>query len=156
MSEWRVNFLGLFRLSVVFLSSGIVLFCFLLLVILFPFCVFYYLLFDFSPFVLGMGLDNYTVVFLFILLLISCSIMFFSSFYMRGDLKNTWFLVILLLFIIRIILLSLSSRIFVIFIAWDGLGVTRFFLVMYYLNWDRISGAMVTVLTNRLGDYCLF
>jgi len=43
-----------------------------------------------------------------------------------------------------------------IFIAWDGLGVTRFFLVIFYLNWDRISGAMVTVLTNRLGDYCLF
>lgn len=36
------------------------------------------------------------------------------------------------------------------------MGVTRFFLVMFYLNWDRISGAIVTVLTNRLGDYCLF
>lgn len=54
------------------------------------------------------------------------------------------------------ILLSLASSLFVIFIAWDGLGVTRFFLVIYYLNWDSISGAIVTVLTNRLGDYCLF
>jgi len=55
-----------------------------------------------------------------------------------------------------VVLLSFASRIFMIFIAWDGLGVTRFFLVMFYLNWDRISGAIVTVLTNRLGDYCLF
>ncbi len=60
------------------------------------------------------------------------------------------------LFILRIVLLSIADRIYLLFIAWDGLGVSRFFLVMYYINWDRISGAIVTVITNRLGDYCLF
>jgi len=54
------------------------------------------------------------------------------------------------------VILALADRIYILFIAWDGLGVSSFFLVIYYINWDRISGAMVTVITNRLGDYCLF
>lgn len=129
---------------------------FFFIIVFLPFFVSYYMFFDLNSFILGFGLDNLTSLFLCILILISFSIMFFSSFYIRGDLKNSWFLVILLLFIVSMILLSVSSRIFIIFIAWDGLGVTSFFLVMFYLNWDSISGAMVTVLTNRLGDYCLF
>jgi len=112
--------------------------------------------FDFHPLAFSLTTDTITLLFLFILLMVSFSIIFFSSFYIRGDLKNRWFLVVLLIFILRMVLLSLASSLFVIFIAWDGLGVTRFFLVIFYLNWDSISGAMVTVLTNRLGDYCLF
>ena len=36
------------------------------------------------------------------------------------------------------------------------MGISRFFLVLFYNNWDRCRGAMNTVLTNRLGDYFLF
>lgn len=140
----------------IFLSSAFLILYVLCLVLVFPSVRGSYIFFDFYPFVLRFTTDVYTLLFLFLLLMVSLRIIFFSSFYMRGDLKNRWFLVILLIFILRIVLLSLASRLFVIFIAWDGLGVTRFFLVIFYLNWDRISGAMVTVLTNRLGDYCLF
>ena len=41
-------------------------------------------------------------------------------------------------------------------LRWDLLGVSRFFLVLFYNNWDSCSGAMNTVLTNRLGDFFLF
>lgn len=143
-------------ISVIFLSSAFLIFFSLILAVLFPSLSTSFLLFDFYPFALAISTDVYTLLFLFILLIVSLRIMFFSSFYMRGDLKNSWFLVILLIFILSMVLLSLASRLFIIFIAWDGLGVTRFFLVIYYLNWDSISGGMVTVLTNRLGDYCLF
>jgi NADH:ubiquinone oxidoreductase subunit 5 (subunit L)/multisubunit Na+/H+ antiporter MnhA subunit len=53
-------------------------------------------------------------------------------------------------------MLALADSVYILFIAWDGLGVSSFFLVIYYMNWDSISGAIVTVITNRLGDYCLF
>jgi len=138
------------------LSSAFLIGSVLLVVLLFPSLMGYYMFFDFHPFAFSLTTDTITLLFLFILLMVSFCIMFFSSFYMRGDLKNRWFLVVLLMFILRMVLLSLASRLFVIFIAWDGLGVTRFFLVIFYLNWDSISGAIVTVLTNRLGDYCLF
>ena len=61
-----------------------------------------------------------------------------------------------MLFVLRIVLLRASRGWISIFVAWDGLGITRFFLVIYYCNWDSISGAMVTVITNRLGDVILF
>lgn len=41
-------------------------------------------------------------------------------------------------------------------VRWDILGISRFFLVLYYNNWDRCSGAMNTVLTNRIGDFFIF
>jgi NADH-ubiquinone oxidoreductase chain 5 len=41
-------------------------------------------------------------------------------------------------------------------VRWDLLGVSRFFLVLFYNNWDRNRGALNTVLTNRIGDYFLF
>ena len=36
------------------------------------------------------------------------------------------------------------------------LGISSFFLVLFYNNWDRNSGAINTALTNRLGDFFLF
>jgi len=103
-----------------------------------------------------LSIDLYVLLFLFILLIISVIIMFFTSFYIQGDLRLGWFFVTLSLFILRIVLLAVADSVYIIFIAWDGLGVSRFFLVIYYINWDSISGAIVTVITNRLGDYCLF
>lgn len=62
---------------------------FFFVVILLPFFVSYYMFFDFTSFVVGFGLDTLTTLFLSILILISFSIIFFSSFYMMGDLKNS-------------------------------------------------------------------
>ncbi|PZR22103.1 MAG: hypothetical protein DI535_26950 [Citrobacter freundii] len=36
------------------------------------------------------------------------------------------------------------------------LGISSFFLVLFYNNWDRCRGAINTALTNRLGDYFMF
>jgi NADH-ubiquinone oxidoreductase chain 5 len=47
-------------------------------------------------------------------------------------------------------------RVLTLFIGWDGLGVTSYILVKYYLNWKATNGALTTVLTNRIGDACLF
>lgn len=107
----------LIKISVIFLSSAIVLTLLILVVIIFPLIRVYFILFDFYPFIVAFTTDVYTILFLFLLLMVSIRIMFFASFYIRGDLKNSWFLVVLLMFISRIILLSLASRLFVIFIA---------------------------------------
>jgi NADH:ubiquinone oxidoreductase subunit 5 (subunit L)/multisubunit Na+/H+ antiporter MnhA subunit len=109
-----------------------------------------------ESFEFGLSVDLYVLLFLFILFRISIVIIFFTSFYISGDLRIGWFFVTLFLFILSMVLLALADRVYILFIAWDGLGVSRFFLVIYYINWDSISGAIVTVMTNRLGDYCLF
>lgn len=53
-------------------------------------------------------------------------------------------------------MLNFSRRIFTILLSWDLLGISSFFLVLFYNNWDRNSGAINTALTNRIGDFFIF
>ena len=62
----------------------------------------------------------------------------------------------MLIFVGRIFILNFSNSIFTILLSWDLLGISRFFLVLFYNNWDSCRGAINTALTNRLGDYFIF
>lgn len=66
------------------------------------------------------------------------------------------FTVILTCFVARIICLIFHNSLFSLFLGWDGLGITSYYLVYYYRNWRSMNGAIVTLLTNRLGDVFLF
>jgi len=37
-------------------------------------------------------------------------------------------------------------------LGWEGLGFTSFFLVIFYYNWNRVKGAHLTLVRNRVGD----
>jgi len=56
------------------------------------------------------------------------------------------------LFVFSILVLILGSRPLAFIFGWDGLGVTRYLLVAYFSRWDSSNRAIVTILTNRLGD----
>lgn len=43
-------------------------------------------------------------------------------------------------------------NIIAILLGWDGLGLVSFLLVIYYQNYKSLSGGMITVLVNRVGD----
>ena len=36
--------------------------------------------------------------------------------------------------------------------GWDGLGVVSFLLIVYYINYERVSNGLFTIFQNRLGD----
>jgi NADH-ubiquinone oxidoreductase chain 5 len=93
--------------------------------------------------------------FLTLMIVVFC-VFRFSSDYLSILEDYNRFLFILFRFVVRIVVLIFHRSLFLLFLGWDGLGVTSYVLVFYYLNWSSLNGAIVTLLTNRLGDVCLF
>jgi NADH-ubiquinone oxidoreductase chain 5 len=52
--------------------------------------------------------------------------------------------------------LVLSGDLVTLFIFWDLLGFSSFFLVVYYRSKSVVGGGLITACTNRLGDCFLF
>ncbi len=95
-------------------------------------------------------------VFVFFLLVIAISLCVFSwsRFYMHKK-RLRWFFSTLFVFVLSIVILILRESLFFIFLGWEGLGVSSFLLIVFYQNWMRVNGGLLTLLTNRVGDACL-
>ena len=96
------------------------------------------------------------LLFLRFLLFIVLVVLLFRLFYMLRDTFYYYFFFILLIFVFRIGFLVIRKTALHVLLGWDLLGVTSFFLVLYYSNWDRCTGAIRTILVNRLGDFFIF
>ena len=59
------------------------------------------------------------------------------------------------LFYLCIVGLIFSGDLIRLFLFWDGLGITRFFLVGLFRGSGPRSGALLTLLSNRAGDVFL-
>nr|AST14930.1 NADH dehydrogenase subunit 5 [Hammerschmidtiella sp. ZengetLiu-2016] len=94
--------------------------------------------------------------FALILFFVTVSVLVFSSYYMSGEINIFYFLFVLMIFVGSMFFLNFSYSVLAMLVSWDILGISSFFLVLFYNNWDSCSGAMNTVLTNRVGDYFLF
>nr|YP_001382314.1 NADH dehydrogenase subunit 5 [Vampyroteuthis infernalis]BAF73642.1 NADH dehydrogenase subunit 5 [Vampyroteuthis infernalis] len=87
-----------------------------------------------------------------VICLISGCVMIFSLSYMKEDSSQKRFSMMVMLFV-----LSMNFFIFIpsfvsLLLGWDGLGLVSFILVIYYQNKKSLSGGMLTVLMNRVGD----
>lgn len=96
------------------------------------------------------------IFFSFVLFLVTLRVLLFSTYYIEGEANLVYFILIFMVFVVRIFFLNFRRGVFSILFRWDILGVSRFFLVLFYNNWDSCSGAMNTVLTNRIGDFFIF
>nr|YP_009450251.1 NADH dehydrogenase subunit 5 [Ortleppascaris sinensis]AOV93986.1 NADH dehydrogenase subunit 5 [Ortleppascaris sinensis] len=97
-----------------------------------------------------------SMMFSLILLLVTISVLFFSTYYLDSELNFNYYYFVLLIFVGSMFSLIYSNSGFTMLVSWDLLGISSFFLVLFYNNWDSCSGAMNTVLTNRLGDFFMF
>lgn len=95
-------------------------------------------------------------VFMFFLLIIVISLCVFSwsRFYIHNK-RLRWFFSTLFVFVFSIVTLVFRESLFSIFLGWEGLGVSSFLLIIFYQNWTRVNGGLLTLLTNRVGDACL-
>nr|YP_011035805.1 NADH dehydrogenase subunit 5 [Halicephalobus mephisto]WRI60236.1 NADH dehydrogenase subunit 5 [Halicephalobus mephisto] len=129
------------------------LFCFM-----FFFICFYFSFFPLEWLFFSFKFNFYfnSLIFSFILCFVTLTVFVFSSYYLMGDLNFSYYFFVLLIFVFSMFMLNFSYNAFSMLLSWDLLGISSFFLVLYYNNWDSCSGAMNTVLTNRLGDFFIF
>ena len=99
--------------------------------------------------------DFTSVAFVSLLFLVTSFILVFSHNYIASDRLRTQFLIVLGSFAFSIIILILRERLPLFFLGWDGLGISRFWLILWYQNTKgNISGAH-TFSTMRAGDLLL-
>nr|QYC96597.1 NADH dehydrogenase subunit 5 [Falcolipeurus suturalis] len=106
-------------------------------------------------FSLSLVFDHISLMFIFTVLLVSLLVMFYSLDYMKDEKMMNKFFLNMVMFIFSMILLSCSSSVFWLMIGWDGLGITSFFLIIYFQNWKSFNSGMVTFICNRMGDLFL-
>jgi NADH:ubiquinone oxidoreductase subunit 5 (subunit L)/multisubunit Na+/H+ antiporter MnhA subunit len=73
------------------------------------------------------------VFFLCLIVVVVC-VLGFSVDYMPLFNDYYRFLLILFMFVVRMVVLILHLSVFMLFLGWDGLGITSYVLVAYYLN----------------------
>ena len=78
--------------------------------------------------------------------------MYWSSFYIRGEERKIYFILLTLLFALRILLLLYRNRYLLLFLGWEGLGITSYLLIRWYQRWERVNNSIFTYLTIRVGD----
>ena len=132
-----------------------VLFSFSLFFLVFFFFYFSYNIIFIDCFSFSFFLSSFSFIFLVRLFLIFLRVCGFCFTYF-SSLDFVRFYIIFFIFCLSIVILIFHDSIFLLFLSWDGLGISSFFLVAYYLNWSSVNGALVTILSNRFGDFCLF
>jgi NADH:ubiquinone oxidoreductase subunit 5 (subunit L)/multisubunit Na+/H+ antiporter MnhA subunit len=94
--------------------------------------------------------------FLILLIKVFFRILLFRNYYLREEKFFVFYILTMFIFVLRIVILLIRKKIFMILIGWDLLGVKRFLLVNFYLTWDKVNKRMNTVISNRVGDFFLF
>lgn len=108
-----------------------------------------------STFFFPIILDPIGLIFSSTVLFISGNVIKFSQTYMIGETFIKRFTHLVILFIISINLLIFFPNLITLLLGWDGLGLVRFILVIYYQNAKSLRAGMITALTNRIGDAAL-
>nr|AIV00478.1 NADH dehydrogenase subunit 5 [Haematomyzus elephantis] len=96
--------------------------------------------------------DYLSLGFLFMVSVVSFTVLIYSNLYMAGSPDFNKFILILVSFIASMMTLAFSGSLFWAFIGWDGLGLSSFCLVMFYQNWKSFNSALTTFIMNRVGD----
>ena len=97
-------------------------------------------------------IDNMSSYFLFLVRLISGSVIIFRTRYIRGEKFFSRFIILVFFFIISMYLLILRPNLIRLLLGWDGLGVTSYLLVVFYQRNKSYNAGILTAITNRLGD----
>lgn len=105
-----------------------------------------------SPLSLSLIFDIYGITLILVVLFIAFNVLLFTVTYIKDDKYLPRFTGLVISFILAICLLVIFPNIFTLLIGWDGLGLTSYLLVLYYQSPKSYGAAIITAITNRVGD----
>ena len=77
--------------------------------------------------------DEFSLVFLYTLFIVSSRVLLWSYYYLDSDTKYKDFILLVISFLLSMVGLVLAGNLLIIFVFWDLLGFTSLFLVFYFL-----------------------
>lgn len=83
---------------------------------------------------------------------ISTTVFFFTTLYFHQWTKISYFCWFTLAFVLCMLVLINFNDFFFVILGWDGLGVSSYFLILYFQSPSRVYSGTFTILINRLGD----
>lgn len=97
-------------------------------------------------------IDIWALLFSLTVRFISMNVLFFSRRYIREEVYRDRFVVLMVLFILRMNILIFFPNLIFLILGWDGLGLVSFLLVIHYQTSGALAAGYITVLSNRVGD----
>lgn len=102
---------------------------------------------------LGVHIDGLTVVMLVVVCFVSLMVHIYSTAYMAGEVRFTFFYAALSLFTGSMLTLVLANNLLQMLVGWEGVGVCSYFLIGHYWEERANSNAAIKAfLTTRIGD----
>jgi NADH-quinone oxidoreductase subunit L len=102
---------------------------------------------------LGFYVDGLTAVMLIVVTFVSLMVHIYSLGYMHGDVRYTWFFVVLSLFTGAMLDVVLAGNLFQLLVGWEVMGVCSYLLIGHWYEDPANSGAAIKAfITTRVGD----
>ena len=101
----------------------------------------------------GMYVDGLTSVMFVVVTAVSLCVHVYSLGYMKGDVRFTWFYVVLSLFTAAMLDVVIADNLFQLLVGWEVMGVCSYLLIgHWYEDKENSNAAIKAFITTRVGD----
>jgi NADH-quinone oxidoreductase subunit L len=106
---------------------------------------------------IGVLVDNFTAIMLFMVTLVATMVHLFSTGYMHGEIRYVRFFCVLQIFTAAMLGLLVSDNLITLYVCWELMGFASYALIGHY--YEKPSAQMASIkafMTTRVGDVLMF